>query len=89
MFSDIGVKRKQGDVCIAIAELDDRAERYDSAIEWYTKALRCFRILTANGQNVPGGTGRSSSVEGRVCRSIKSSLLAIDLARNLMTIINI
>ena len=34
MFPDIGVKRKQGDVCIAIAELDDRAERYDSANEW-------------------------------------------------------
>ena len=85
MFSDIGVKRKQGDVCIAIAELDDRAERYDSAIEWYTKALRCF-------QDPPRPTDRMYCLaelgglhllKGEYAESIKSSLLAIDLARNL------
>ena len=85
MFSDIGVKRKQGDVCIAIAELDDRAERYDSAIEWYTKANRCFQDppRPADRMYCLAELGGLHLLKGEYAESIKSSLLAIDLARNL------
>ena len=85
MFSEIGVKSKQGDVCIALAALDDEAENYTSAIGWYTKALDCFRDppKPADRMFCFAELGNLYLMTKDHAESIKCSSMAIDLATQL------
>ena len=85
MFSEIGVKSKQGDVCIALAALDDDAGDYTSAISWYTKALDCFREppKPADKMFCFAELGNLYLMTKDHSESIKCSSIAIDLATQL------
>jgi tetratricopeptide (TPR) repeat protein len=85
MFSEIGVKNKQGEVCIALAALDEEAGDYTSAIGWFSKAVHCFQDppKPADKMFCFAELGNLHLMMKDLEESIKYSYLAIELATQL------